>query len=45
MFRSSFQRTALHAAAHNGHFEACQVLIAGKADVHTTTDRCAICYV
>ncbi len=40
MLSSSFQRTALHRAARIGHVEACELLIAGKADVDAK-DMCA----
>ena len=43
LFCSSGQCTALHLAACNGLTAACQLLIAGKADVNAT-DRCAFMF-
>ena len=47
IFCSSYQCTALHWAANNGHTAACQLLISAEADVNAT-DGCAfmlkICY-
>ncbi len=47
MFCCSYQRTALHLAAIDGHLAVCDLLIASKADVDAN-DRCAfifwICY-
>jgi hypothetical protein len=40
---SRVQSTALHFAAMYGHTEACQLLIANKADVNAT-DECAIMF-
>jgi ankyrin repeat protein len=43
IFSSSFQRTALHLAAGNGHPALCELLIAGKADVDAK-DWCAFIF-
>ena len=47
IFRSSYQRTALHWAVSIGRTAVCELLIAGKADVNAK-ERCAfifwICY-
>jgi hypothetical protein len=40
-FCSSFQTTALHLSACNGCVEACQRLIAGKADVNAK-EQCVL---
>jgi hypothetical protein len=42
-FCSSWQNTALHGAAENGHTPACQLLIDAKADVNAT-DECAVMF-
>jgi hypothetical protein len=43
IFCSSFQLTALHFAALNGHTAACQLLISAEADVNAT-DWCAFVF-
>ena len=41
IFCSSFQQTALHDAASEGHLAVCELLIAGKADVNAKDGQCA----